>query len=73
MGLLDKNLVKAAQTGKGPVADTMKQLGVSFTDAQGKVKPLTDILPDMAEQFKNMPNGPTSSSASSRKSCRPIS
>ena len=59
MGLLDKNLVKAAQTGKGPVADTMKQLGVSFTDAQGKVKPLTDILPDMAEQFKNMPNGPT--------------
>ena len=59
MGLLDKNLVKAAQTGKGPVSDTMKSLGVAFTDAQGKVKPLTEILPDMAEQFKNMPNGPT--------------
>lgn len=59
MGLLDKNLVKAAQTGKGPVAATMKQLGVSFTDAQGKVKPLTELLPQMAGAFQKLPDGPT--------------
>jgi len=58
MGLLDKNLVKAAQSGKGPVFDSMKKMGVSFTDAAGKVKPLTETLPDMAEVFAKMPNGP---------------
>jgi hypothetical protein len=58
MGLLDKNLVKAAQSGKGPVFDSMKKMGVAFTDAQGKVKPLTETLPDMAEVFAKMPNGP---------------
>ncbi len=59
MGLLDKNLVKAAQTGKGPVADTMRKLGVQFTDASGKVKPLTELLPQMAGAFQKMPDGPT--------------
>jgi len=59
MGLLDKGLVKAAQTGKGPTAEAMKQLGVGFTDATGKVKPLTETLPLMAEKFKGMENGPT--------------
>ena len=58
MGLLDKNLVKAAQTGKGPVFESLKKMGVSFTDAAGKVKPLTETLPDMAEVFAKMPNGP---------------
>ena len=58
MGLLDKNLVRAAQTGKGPVFETMTKMGVAFTDAAGKVKPLTETLPEMAEVFKNMPNGP---------------
>lgn len=58
MGLLDKNLVKAAQSGKGPVFDSMKKMGVSFTDAQGKVKPLTETLPAMAEVFSKMENGP---------------
>ncbi len=58
MGLLDKNLVRAAQTGKGPVFETMQKMGVAFTDASGKVKPLTETLPEMAEVFKNMPNGP---------------
>lgn len=58
MGLLDKNLVKAAQSGKGPVFESMKKMGVSFTDAQGKVKPLTETLPAMAEVFSKMENGP---------------
>ena len=58
MGLLDKNLVKAADAGKGPVFDSLKKMGVAFTDAQGKVKPLTETLPDMAEVFSKMENGP---------------
>lgn len=58
MGLLDKNLVKAADAGKGPVFDSLKRMGVAFTDAQGKVKPLTETLPDMAEVFSKMENGP---------------
>lgn len=63
MGLLDKGLIKAAQTGKGPIADTMKNLGVSFTDATGKVKPLTETMPSLADAFSKLPNGPEKAAA----------
>jgi hypothetical protein len=38
-------------------AEMAQKLGVSFTDASGAIKPMSEILPGLADQFKNMPNG----------------
>ena len=49
IGILEKHLAandKAA-----------KSLGISFQDANGKVKPMGELLPQIAEKFKNMPAG----------------
>lgn len=49
IGILEKHLAandKAA-----------KSLGISFQDANGKVKPMNELLPLIAEKFKNMPAG----------------
>jgi phage-related protein len=34
-----------------------KALGISFQDANGKVKPMGELMPQIAEKFKNMPAG----------------
>lgn len=34
-----------------------KALGISFRDTQGKVKPMNELLPKIAEKFKSMPAG----------------
>lgn len=60
---LGKNLAVAAQTGSGPVATTMDKLGVSFKTADGHVQPLVQVLPDIAEGFKQMPDGAEKSAA----------
>jgi len=49
LGILSKHLAandKAA-----------KSLGISFQDSSGKVKPMNELLPQIAEKFKNMPAG----------------
>ena len=38
-------------------AETMHDLGVQFKDAAGNARPMNDVLLDVADQFKNMPNG----------------
>lgn len=38
-------------------ADMAAKLGVSFTDATGAIKPMSEILPGLADKFKEMPNG----------------
>lgn len=58
MGLLSKNLVKASQDSGGTLAKSLRGLGVQFTDASGKVRPLATLLPDLAETFSKMQNGP---------------
>jgi hypothetical protein len=35
-----------------------KSMGISMVDAHGKTKQMDSILPEVAEHFKNMPNGP---------------
>jgi len=54
--MLEKNLAKAASTGKGTEA-MAKTLGTSFTDANGKVLPMTDLMPKLADKFAKMPAG----------------
>ena len=49
IGILEKHLAandKAA-----------KSLGISFQDANGKVRPMGELMPEIAEKFKNMPAG----------------
>jgi phage-related protein len=41
----------------GATAEMTKKLGVSFTDATGAIKPMSEILPGLADKFKDMPNG----------------
>ena len=54
--MLEKNLAKAALTGKGTEA-MAKTLGSSFTDANGKILPMSDMMPKLADKFSKMPNG----------------
>lgn len=49
MGLLSKHLEANDKAARG--------LGVAFQDAHGKARPFNDVLLDIAERIKNMPNG----------------
>ncbi|WP_025158912.1 hypothetical protein, partial [Leifsonia aquatica] len=54
--IFSKNLGNA--TGDADKAAAMQtKLGTSFLDAAGKVKPMSDILPGLADKFKAMPDG----------------
>lgn len=57
MQKLDKTLVTAAGSTKASAALTDK-LGFSFQDAAGHVKPMNDLLPQIADKFATMPDGP---------------
>ena len=57
LGLLDKKLV-AANDGGGKAAAMTDALGTSFVKADGHVRPLTEILPQLATKFQNMADGP---------------
>ena len=50
VGILSKHLVANDKAAKG--------MGVAYRDAHGKMKPMDQILPGIADKFKNMPNGP---------------
>ena len=53
---LDKTLVGAAQS-TTLSAKMVKTLGFSFQDANGKVKPMGQLLPQIADKFAAMPDG----------------
>jgi TP901 family phage tail tape measure protein len=62
-GIFAKNLAgisdmetAVAEGGKG-FSDTLKDLGISMTDATGNLRPMNDLLPEIADQFMNMPDG----------------
>ena len=46
-----------AENGKG-IAASLADIGVNANDAEGKVRPLADILPDVADAFSRMADGP---------------
>jgi hypothetical protein len=60
---LDKSLKKFSQgiegaaTGNDKMVETFKALGVSVTDASGKLRPTGDILNDVANAFQKLPDG----------------
>ena len=55
---LSKGMVEAAATGKGKAADSLKALGLSATDASGKLKGADQVTLEIANRFKSMADGP---------------
>jgi hypothetical protein len=50
-------LNKGLAAGTGPAADALKALGLSATDASGKLKTTDDVMLEVADKFKAMPDG----------------
>jgi phage-related protein len=57
LGRLSKGLYETATTGKGPTAEALKTLGISATDAAGKLKSADQVTLEIANKFKAMPDG----------------
>lgn len=57
---LSKNAVEASK-GTEAQAEAFELIGVSVTDANGKVKSLTDLLPEVADAFSGFEDGATKS------------
>ena len=56
IGRLSRSLVSASDG--GDKAKLMaEKLGTSFTDASGKIMPMTTLLPEIADRFQAMPDG----------------
>lgn len=55
--LLTKNLAAASTDGK-KMAAVNKSLGFSIKNASGQLKPMNELLPQIADRFKEMPDGP---------------
>lgn len=54
---LSKGLYETAQTGKGPASEALRTLGISATDAAGKLKTADQVTLEIANKFKTMPDG----------------
>ena len=54
---LSKNMKEVAMTGSGPAADAFKTLGISVTDSSGKLRGVDQVMLDVADKFKLMPDG----------------
>ena len=54
---LSKGLYETAQTGKGPASEALRTLGISATDATGKLKTADQVTLEIANKFKTMPDG----------------
>ncbi|WP_308772269.1 hypothetical protein [uncultured Bilophila sp.] len=52
----DKGMREAAVSGGGGNLEMLYLLGIRATDAQGKLRSLTDILPDLAKRIEGMSN-----------------
>ena len=50
-------LNKGLAAGTGPAADALKALGISATDASGKLKTTDAVMLEVADKFKAMPDG----------------
>jgi len=59
LGRLSKGMFEAATTGKGKAADALNALGISATDASGKLKSADAVTLEIADRFKAMPDGVT--------------
>ena len=62
--------VDSLATGLGKLSKAMEanspvfeKLGINARDSDGKLRSMGDLLPDLAEKFKSMPNGPEKTAA----------
>lgn len=54
---LSKAMKEAAITGSGPAAEAFRTLGISVTDSSGKLRGVDQVMLDVADKFKMMPDG----------------
>jgi len=54
--IFSTKLVAASNDGK-KASDMVAKLGGDFRDAHGNIKPMSEILPQVADKFASMPNG----------------
>ena len=54
---LSKAMKEVAMTGSGPAADAFRTLGISVTDSSGKLRGVDQVMLDVADKFKLMPDG----------------
>jgi hypothetical protein len=57
LGKLGKNLYQASE-GNKTLSKSFSTMGIAVKDAHGKVRPVTDVLGDMADHFSTLPDGP---------------
>lgn len=56
VGRLNRNMVEASM-GTGQSAQAFAQMGISVTDASGRLRTSTDIMGDVADRFSTMEDG----------------
>ena len=61
LGKLSKGMADAAIDTQGKTASAFAALGISVTDAQGKIKSSTAVLGEIADKFASFPDGVTKS------------
>ncbi len=49
--------MEGAEKGTGPAAEAFKALGINVKDANGELRPLHDVLLDLAQRFSTMEDG----------------
>lgn len=54
---LARNANEAATSGTGPAAEAFQALGVRVTGANGKIKDSNQLMLEIADRFKSLPNG----------------
>jgi hypothetical protein len=53
---LSKNLYDAGSGAAGPASDAFKALGINVLDASGKIRPATQLLPELADALNKTAN-----------------
>ena len=53
LGIFSKNLANAVQGKNKTLVNVLKQLGISMTDANGKMRTTTELLPDIANAMRS--------------------
>lgn len=54
---LARNMEQAARGGAGPATQAFKDLGIAVTDTNGKLRPMEDVLLQVADRFHGMDDG----------------